>query len=230
MILEEIVGSLIDPTLIIFLLAFVGYFSKKYKKLFLFLFLFLFFLFGIFPLNKILNESLLVHDDWNENEVHGFIILGGNDDRIIRGLNIAKKYPDKVVIFTGGSFIFSNNSQADKAHYFLSSVRNKEVLIENQSVNTYENAKFSYDKFNPGKKLYILSTSGYHLKRSIEIFKKVGWNIKSINKKDKNYNFFKSCCGNNIFGNIYKTTDNFKFTQILLREYLALIYYRIKYK
>ena len=40
-------------------------------------------MFGIFPLNKILNESLLVHDEWNASDVTGFIILGGNNDRVL---------------------------------------------------------------------------------------------------------------------------------------------------
>jgi len=227
MILEEIIGSILDPVLIIVILALTMYLFNKKRYLFFFLFFVL--IFGILPLNKVLNESLIVHDTWDIKEVKGFIILGGNNDRIIKGLKIAKTYPNKDIIFTGGNSLFGNIAQADKANFFLSSVRSKKILIENKSVNTYENAKFSYDKFNPGNNLYVLSTSGYHLKRSLETFKKVGWNIRSINKKDKNYNFFMSCCGSNPFGDIYKFTENFKFTKILLREYLALMYYRIKY-
>ena len=143
MILEEIVGSILDPVLIIVILTLAMYLFNKKRYLFFFLFFFL--IFGVFPLNKVLNESLLVHDTWNIKEVKGFIILGGNDDRIIRGLKIAKTYPDKDIIFTGGSSLFSNIAQADKANLFLSSVRSKEILIENKSVNTYENAKFRFN-------------------------------------------------------------------------------------
>ncbi len=226
-IFEEIIGALIDPVFIIFFFLLVFFILKK--KIFLVIAIICFIIFGIFPLNKILNESLLVHDQWNRDEITGFIILGGNDDRIIKGLEVAKKYPTKEIIFTGGTSILSKKSQANKAQFFLSSVRTKAILYESESVNTYENAKFSYDKFKPGNDLYIIVTSGYHYKRSIEIFKKVGWNVKSYLKKDENYNFFVSCCGNKPFDNLYKLTKNINYTQVVLREYLALLYYKIKY-
>ena len=227
MILEEIIGAIIDPVFIIFMLIIFYYFFKK--RVFLILSLLFFIMFGIFPLNKILNESLLVHDEWNASDVTGFIILGGNNDRILKGLEIAKNYPDKKVIFTGGKSLFSETSQAQKAKFFLSLVRNEEILYESKSVNTFENAKFTYEKFKPGKDLYIIVTSDYHYKRSVEIFKKVGWNVKSFLKKDENYNFFKSCCGYGPFNNLYKLTDNFSYTRNVLREYVALLYYRFKY-
>ena len=227
MILEEIIGAIIDPVFIIFMLIIFYYFFKK--RVFLILSLLFFIMFGIFPLNKILNESLLVHDEWNASDVTGFIILGGNNDRVLKGLEIAKNYPDKKVIFTGGKSLFSETSQAQKAKFFLSSVRNEEILYESKSVNTFENAKFTYEKFKPGKDLYIIVTSDYHYKRSVEIFKKVGWNVKSFLKKDENYNFFKSCCGYGPFHNLYQFTDNFSYTRNVLREYVALLYYRFKY-
>jgi len=227
MILEEIIGAIIDPVFIIFMLIIFYYFFKK--RVFLILSLLFFIMFGIFPLNKILNESLLVHDEWNASDVTGFIVLGGNNDRVLKGLEIAKNYPDKKVIFTGGKSLFSETSQAQKAKFFLSLVRNEEILYESKSVNTFENAKFTYEKFKPGKDLYIIVTSDYHYKRSVEIFKKVGWNVKSFLKKDENYNFFKSCCGYGPFHNLYQFTDNFSYTRNVLREYVALLYYRLKY-
>ena len=48
-------------------------------------------------------------------------------------------------------------------------------------------------------------------------------------KKDENYNFFKSCCGYGPFHNLYQFTDNFSYTRNVLREYVALLYYRFKY-
>ena len=165
MILEEIIGAIIDPIFIVLMLIIFYYFFKK--RVFLILSLLFFIMFGIFPLNKILNESLLVHDEWNASDVTGFIILGGNNDRVLKGLEIAKNYPDKKVIFTGGTSLFSETSQAQKAKFFLSSVRNEEILYESKSVNTFENAKFTYEKFKPGKDLYIIVTSEYHYKRSV---------------------------------------------------------------
>lgn len=226
-IFEVVVGAIIDPIFLILISILAFYISRK--KIFLIISLIFFVSFGIFPLNKILNESLLVHDEWDIKDVTGFIILGGTDERIIKGLEVAKKYPNKKVIFTGGTSILSKRSQAEKAKFFLSSVRNDGISYENNSVNTYENAKFTYKKFKPGDNLYIIVTSGYHYKRSIEIFKKIGWNVKSYNKKYENYNFFKSCCGYSPFKDVYKLTSNFSYTQIVLREYLALLYYKIKY-
>ena len=140
-----------------------------------------------------------------------------------------KNYPDKKVIFTGRTSLFSETSQAQKAKFFLSSVRNEEILYESKSVNTFENAKFTYEKFKPGKDLYIIVTSEYHYKRSVEIFKRSAGMLNLFLKKTKITTFLNHVVDIVHFIIYINLLIILVILVMYLREYIALLYYRLKY-
>tara|TARA_B100001057_G_C22851865_1_gene951260 strand:- start:2332 stop:3024 length:693 start_codon:yes stop_codon:yes gene_type:complete len=230
MIVEEVVYFLIDP-LFILIILFALFKYLKSKRIFVIFFIFLFFI-NIFPTNNLINEYLIKFDEWNDNDIDGYIILGGSPDRILQGLKLADKNPNKKIIFTGGKSLYSDITQAEGAKKYLTLSKNENLFFEDKSSSTYENAKFSFDMFKPKKnEQFIIITSEYHSLRSYNIFKKTGWNVKSYYKKEENYNFFKSCCGS-LKGQLkttYKITDNLYKFKKLTNEVVALIYYNFKY-
>lgn len=110
----------------------------------------------------------------NKNEMVEF---QGSADRI---LNVLPLYFDgrvkKILIAGGSGRLLQNEKEAPVLKDYLISigVKRKDILIESDSKNTYENAKFSKELI---KKLklkppFLLSTSASHMRRSIACFEK----------------------------------------------------------
>lgn len=101
-------------------------------------------------------------------------------DRIMHAIQLYKLKKVKKILITGGSgsLLGSDIKEADelKKILLLCEVPEDDILIENQSRNTRENAAFSSvvlkEKFPKGK--YLLITSAFHLPRAEACFRKEG--------------------------------------------------------
>ena len=104
-------------------------------------------------------------------------------DRITHAIQLYKIGKIKKILVTGGSSNIINTEfkEADNVYDFLilMGVDEKDILIENQARNTYENAIYSSQilnsKFPSGKHLVI--TSGFHLRRALLCFNKTNLNV-----------------------------------------------------
>jgi uncharacterized SAM-binding protein YcdF (DUF218 family) len=83
----------------------------------------------------------------------------------------------KILISGGsGSLLYPDESESEDLYDFcmIAGVRKKDILLENQSRNTHENAIYSLkiieEENIEGKVLLI--TSAFHMRRSIGCFKK----------------------------------------------------------
>jgi len=132
-------------------------------------------------------------------KVDGIIVLGGmfephlghergqaslNDsaERLFAFRDLAKKYPQAVKIFSGGSgdIAHPDDREATDAKKFLDDMGlpGAPVLFESNSRNTYENAVYSKELAKPkAGQTWILVTSGFHMPRSVGIFEKQGWSV-----------------------------------------------------
>jgi uncharacterized SAM-binding protein YcdF (DUF218 family) len=129
----------------------------------------------------------------------GIVVLGGaiapdvsaarNDpalneaaERMTAAVELARRYPDARILFSGGSgaLIFNEGNEAEFALRLLEGlgVSRSRVLLEARSRNTVENALFSkaLAQPKPGER-WLLVTSGYHMPRSVGIFRKAGFPI-----------------------------------------------------
>jgi uncharacterized SAM-binding protein YcdF (DUF218 family) len=129
----------------------------------------------------------------------GIVVLGGaispdisaarNDpalneaaERMTAAVELARRYPDARVLFSGGSgaLIFDEGNEAAFALRLLESLGlpRSRILLENRSRNTVENARFSkaLAQPKPGER-WLLVTSGYHMPRSVGIFRKAGFPV-----------------------------------------------------
>ena len=133
------------------------------------------------------------------NEVEGVIVLGGVVDQFLshnRGLpainsaverltafaDLADRYPEAKLIFTGGSGVLTDQSlkEADFAAPVLKriGVPLNRVIFENQSRNTAENASMSRKTVTPAPRgIWILVTSAFHMPRAVGVFRENGWQV-----------------------------------------------------
>lgn len=101
-------------------------------------------------------------------------------DRIIHTIELYKRKKIKKILISGGtgSLLNSELTEANELvkvlHLF--GVKNKDIIVEKASRNTYENAvnsaKILKDKFPQGR--FLLITSAFHLRRAQACFDKTG--------------------------------------------------------
>ena len=175
----------------------------------------------------------------------GIIILGGSidpdislahqtpvvrqaADRVIAAAELARKYPDARIVFTGGNanLVANDAKEGDYAGEMLESlgVAKSRLTIERESRNTVENAEFSKKLVNPkpGER-WLLVTSAYHMPRSIGLFRKAGFAVEPypvdwrVGKLDELFV-------------INMAMDGLSRTDIAIREWLGLVAYRLNGK
>ncbi|MBM3719710.1 MAG: YdcF family protein [Actinobacteria bacterium] len=128
----------------------------------------------------------------------GVIVLGGginpgliaqernqpqlNDagDRTTKALELLNKCSGFKVLYStfSGSLNPEGMSESDSARLFFKEqgIADSRTIFENESRNTFENAKFSAKFAKPGKK-WILVTSASHMPRAMTTFERFDWNV-----------------------------------------------------
>lgn len=129
--------------------------------------------------------------------VDGILILGSGFDtgllmvrhapqsnggayRLVEGFAAARRYPNALVVFSGGSGALQGDrfSEAGTARYVLEEMglESRRLILEPRSRNTYENISFSKQlvKPKPGE-VWLLATSAIHMPRAMAIARKQGW-------------------------------------------------------
>jgi len=173
--------------------------KKKIIKFFSLLFIFLFIFFGIyslpyFLLNKL--EDYIKPSKISYTQLTGVIVLGGGvgqglvpkerneaslheaAERLTKAVEIYRKNPRIIILFSGYSSQLNlvGWSESDTARKFFidQGVREENLIFENQSRNTFENAKYSKKILEDKKGNWGFITSANHMPRSFMAFKKNG--------------------------------------------------------
>jgi uncharacterized SAM-binding protein YcdF (DUF218 family) len=129
----------------------------------------------------------------------GIIVLGGSLDgqmteargqpallpgaaRLTAGVELARRYPEARLVFTGGSSSLTQemNGEAKGVHdlWLSLGVPESRMSFEDTSRNTWENALFTRDLLapKPGEH-WLLVTSAWHMPRAMGIFRRVGFDV-----------------------------------------------------
>src|SRR6516164_8460824 len=110
--------------------------------------------------------------------------LNESAERLTAAVELARKYPDARIIFTGGnSSLFENApSEAAVAFHQLTAlgVAPDRITAEEQARNTIENAVFSrlIAQPKPGER-WLLVTSAFHMPRAIAVFRAAGFPVEA---------------------------------------------------
>jgi uncharacterized SAM-binding protein YcdF (DUF218 family) len=114
---------------------------------------------------------------------HGAAVFGPSIDRIIAAAELAHRYPNARLVFTGGNAGLDPSDQAREADFALPVLESfglsrDRLIMERRSRNTEENAAFSKAIVAPKNgERWLLVTSAYHMARSVGIFRKVGFAV-----------------------------------------------------
>ena len=134
------------------------------------------------------------------DRVDGIIVLGGGEDarasaywgqiqlndgaeRYTATLELAQRFPEARLLFTGGSGALRDLAGAEVSEgamaerFFLGlGVAPERLLIEDRSRNTAENARLSLALANPDpNEAWVLVTSAFHMPRAMQSFDAAGW-------------------------------------------------------
>jgi len=178
-------------------------------------------------------------------QIDGIIILGGGGDldvfrrwgqpelseggdRYTAALALAKRHPEAVVVFTGGSgalrdALGTEKSESDLAQTFFAAhdIIEPRLIIERHSRNTAENARLSFDLIQPeAAQSWVLITSAFHMPRAMRSFETAGWQNVTAYPVDYRTASFEDHTG----WNFERTLSNLN---ILIRELVGQLAYRL---
>jgi len=112
----------------------------------------------------------------------GYLSINSEAERLLAPLSLMRRYPSARLIFTGGSGSLQPGpfKEGDKVRWLWhdANIDRGQVLYEEASRNTYENALFTRDLVQPqpGEK-WLLVTSAAHMPRSVGLFRKAGFDV-----------------------------------------------------
>ncbi|MDB5261693.1 MAG: hypothetical protein JWQ14_974 [Adhaeribacter sp.] len=111
---------------------------------------------------------------------HDRVYTNKGADRLLHTVMLYKKgYLNKILV-TGGSGslrkIYASEAEEVKSLLLLSGVPSADIILEAESRNTYENARFTKKVLSnyPDLKRLIIITSAFHMRRSSACFTKAG--------------------------------------------------------
>jgi uncharacterized SAM-binding protein YcdF (DUF218 family) len=200
---------------------------------------------GFSPLGNLLLYPLEARfPRWNSvgGAPDGIVVLGGSidadisvahdtpvvrnaADRIIAAAELARRYPNARIVFSGGSanLISNDAKEADYAAEIFETlgIAKSRLIIERQSRNTWENAEFSKALAapKPGER-WLLVTSAFHMPRSVGLFRKVGFPVEAYPVD------WRVGTGNDVFWFTNSAIDGLSRTDLAVREWMGLIAYR----
>ena len=252
--LSKILNFVINPLNILFSIILIKLFiiffieSKKLVIFFSKLSLILFLFFGYTPpsnffLSKM--EDYIQPSKYPVQQLTGVIVLGGafnsgleskernevslnsSAERLTKALEIYKKNPRIVILFSGfsGELKPQGWSESDMAKKFFldQGVKLDNLIFENQSRNTFENIKYSKDIISNYKGTWGLITSANHMPRSFFTFKKQGLILEPINVDYKTGT-------SRMFWINFDISAGLSNWNIVLHELIGIAYYKITNK
>lgn len=154
-----------------------------------------------FPLAEPLMRALEVTypADPALGRVDGIIVLGGAEhlgpharwgglatneagERLIAGLDLARRFPEAKLIYTGGTAGLLQNRNPGLPSRMVADfwaemgIPQTRIVLEGLSRSTAENATFTRDLIKPQpEQHWVLVTSAWHMPRAMETFARAGW-------------------------------------------------------
>ena len=155
----------------------------------------------------------------------GQIAIGAAVERLTAFADLARRYPDAKLVFTGGSgrLVRTDVKEAEFVRPVLRQLglATERVLFEDQSRNTAENASLSRRLAKPeAGEVWILITSAFHMPRAVGVFRQADWDVVT-----SPVDF--STTGRETLRPTFSLLGGFSGISRGLREILGLTFYRL---
>ena len=156
--------------------------------------------------------------------------FGKGADRITQALQLYRMGKIKKILITGGQGLNPTNSYSEaellKRFLIMTGMPEADILIEEKSVNTRENALFTKEFLEKEgiatHQEFVLITSAFHMSRSKKCFDKVG--LKTIPFP---VDYYSHDLKYYLPSLIYPKAEALLDWQILFKEFLGLLMYRV---
>ena len=129
---------------------------------------------GIIVLGGVVDQFL--------SQERGMTAINGSVERLLEFARLAKQYPSAKLVFSGGSGVLGR--QDLKEAHFVGPIFEQlgldtnRIIFEDESRNTFENAKFSKSLATPSHNgTWLIITSAFHMPRAVGSFRKAGWRV-----------------------------------------------------
>jgi len=152
-------------------------------------------------------------------------------DRLLQAIKLYKQKKANKIFISGGNaslFGIERIPEADFLKKYLTDIgiSDRDIIIEDSSRNTHENAVFTYQIFKRNKwlnKKVILLTSAYHMRRAEACFKKAGF---------KNFDIFPvDHYGGKLVIDYHQMilpkVEILSYWNILIKEWVGMIMYKV---
>jgi uncharacterized SAM-binding protein YcdF (DUF218 family) len=95
---------------------------------------------------------------------------------------LAHMNPEAKLVYTGGSGSLTRQKLKEADYvvdlYEVLGIPQERLILERESRNTWENAKFTMEMISPkADENWILVTSAFHMPRAVGAFRRVGWEM-----------------------------------------------------
>ena len=165
--------------------------------------------------------------DTTVSKARGVATLNESGERVVEGLMLAKAYPDARLVISGASANLFYSGVSDGAaigEIFASLLENpKRVIIEDRSLNTWQNARFTRQilKPKPGGDRVVLVTSAFHMPRAVGCFRKAGMNVVAWPVD------YRTRGSSDIWRFFDKPSEGLRRADLIFREWIGLAAYRV---
>lgn len=151
-------------------------------------------------------------------------------DRITHALQLYRMGKIKKILITGGQGLNPVNPQSEaellQRFLIMAGLPESDVLIEDQSKNTAQNAQFTKDFLEKNgistDQQFVLITSAFHMYRAKGCFDKVG--LKTVTFPA---DYYSHDVKYDIPALIYPDADSLTFWNKLIKEWLGIVMYKI---
>jgi uncharacterized SAM-binding protein YcdF (DUF218 family) len=157
---------------------------------------------------------------------HGVIAMNDAGERIVVMADLARRFPEAKVIFTGGAGSFSHAPKPEgevvREQLATLGLAPGRILIESLSLNTHENAVMAkaIAQPKPGE-TWLLVTSAWHMPRSVGIFRQAGWPVMAYPTD------FRTAGWQDWTRGFASVSDGLRRAEVATREWLGLVIYRL---
>ncbi len=153
--------------------------------------------------------------------------MGSSSERMTESVILYNHKISDTILFTGGSGVLfqQDMNEAFYAKKFFKEfdVPEKDLLFDDKSKNTYENALFSKEILNNYRKNNILLiTSAFHMKRATGVFEKQGFIVKAYPTD------YKSLMDTLNWDTFIPSPSYLEISTIALKEWVGILVYKYK--
>lgn len=181
--------------------------------------------------------------DPSRGEPHGIIVLGGSFDTVVspaRGevslneaaerltatADLARRYPEARILFSGGSgrLFYNGTTESELAIRLFESfgIPRSRIELDSKSRDTDENAQFSKALANPKPhERWLLVTSAHHMPRSIGSFRQAGFPVEAYPVD------FRTRGTSDLARPFQSVAEGLRRTDTAAREWVGLVVYRL---